>query len=464
MNPLEMDASHSYLSIITMVAPSPDWFSGVYSFNVLDNEGVFWLESFTLATFPWDAGTDSGITYASSDEATSPQQPIFQLTADTIPETNVFLNPTGDAVEPVAMWTCAVQPATGVVEQPPSVEPSTVPAEMTSAEPIVIPSSNMPIGIGLPNAEPPSAAPSVPDMETSVPTLSSMNTSVATPSPAPSIIDGTGLESSVPTATPAPTSEALPYYVIETVLGSTPSTTNVEVTCTFENEWTSARHPNDYPDDALWSPMVMASHSDRYQMWGSPGVLASDGVKLVAETGNTSALIDEMMKAGTNVLDQKIGPPIMLAENPDQLSLIGPLYMDWTRPYITTISMIAPSPDWFSGFYNFNVIDPKTETWYESFVIQTYPWDAGTDSGSTYLSEDMPIDTPLWIYQLTPETVPPTTRVFLDTEGTTVLPVANWSCKVTAVPGEDTSRAQSISFTWTFRVVPIAFMVLYNLF
>lgn len=160
LDPLTMDAQHSLLSTMSMIAPSPDWFSGVYNFNVL--AGDTWYESFTLATFPWDAGTDSGDTYTSSNQATSPAQDIFQLTTDTIPGTNVFLSPSGDSVEPVATWTCTVQ-AFGPIVTP---EPTALPT---------VPESTLPTSTG-----------------------------------APSITSSAGMESTVPTAGPSGEPTAFP--------------------------------------------------------------------------------------------------------------------------------------------------------------------------------------------------------------------------------------------------------------
>jgi hypothetical protein len=101
----------------------------------------------------------------------------------------------------------------------------------------------------------------------------------------------------------------------------------------------------------------------------------------------------------------------------ERISNVGlswsPLLLDSSHPFISSISMSAPSPDWFTGFYNFPLINDSSDTWYESFEIESYPWDAGTDSGDTYLADNRPIDLPLWIYQLTADTVPPT-NVFLD--------------------------------------------------
>lgn len=97
----------------------------------------------------------------------------------------------------------------------------------------------------------------------------------------------------VPTLSPAPSSAqdtsmptmAFPtaFNVVSVVPGSAPTAKDAEMTCAFENQWTSERHPNDYPIGAEWSPIILASHNTQYQMWGEPGVTASDGVKEFTE-------------------------------------------------------------------------------------------------------------------------------------------------------------------------------------
>ena len=37
--------------------------------------------------------------------------------------------------------------------------------------------------------------------------------------------------------------------------------------------------------------------------------------------------------------------------------------------YITFIASMIPSPDWFTGFYQFNVVDAAEETYYNHFII-----------------------------------------------------------------------------------------------
>jgi hypothetical protein len=90
--------------------------------------------------------------------------------------------------------------------------------------------------------------------------------------------------------------------------------------------------------------------------------------------------------------------------------------------------MAAPSPDWFTGIYNFSPIDPELNVWYESFEIATFPWDAGTELGDTYSPNNSPQEPHIPIFQLTNETIPGDNGILLDEAGTVVLPMAVWNC------------------------------------
>ena len=68
-----------------------------------------WLNSFTVNTYPWDSGTDSGTTYSARNQATKPQEDIYELVPETIPDSKVFLSPDGTKVEPVAQWVCTLK-------------------------------------------------------------------------------------------------------------------------------------------------------------------------------------------------------------------------------------------------------------------------------------------------------------------------------------------------------------------
>jgi hypothetical protein len=64
----------SRVSLVTMVAPSPDWFVGVESLRLfVDGE---WVERITVPLYAWDAGTDCGTSYTAANCVSTPPQPI----------------------------------------------------------------------------------------------------------------------------------------------------------------------------------------------------------------------------------------------------------------------------------------------------------------------------------------------------------------------------------------------------
>ena len=69
---------HPRITVLSMIAPSPDWFVGVSGLSLLDAEGA-WLESRTVELFPWDAGTEEGEKLSFDNDATVPQGTITSL-------------------------------------------------------------------------------------------------------------------------------------------------------------------------------------------------------------------------------------------------------------------------------------------------------------------------------------------------------------------------------------------------
>ena len=61
-----------------MIAPSPDWFVGVFGLSLLDAEGN-WVEALTVNLYPWDAGTEGGDDFSFDNAATVPPGTIVSL-------------------------------------------------------------------------------------------------------------------------------------------------------------------------------------------------------------------------------------------------------------------------------------------------------------------------------------------------------------------------------------------------
>lgn len=80
---IRLSREHPALSVVTMVAPSPDWFVALDSQVLLGESG--WVESGRVPAVFYDAGTDSGPEYTSPDQPTTPPQPVRPAMVGTAP-------------------------------------------------------------------------------------------------------------------------------------------------------------------------------------------------------------------------------------------------------------------------------------------------------------------------------------------------------------------------------------------
>ena len=75
----EVDRDSPLVTLVSMLAPSPDWFVGVSGLNLRGNGQ--WRDEVTVPLAVYDAGTDSGTSYTASNSATTPPDPIAELTS-----------------------------------------------------------------------------------------------------------------------------------------------------------------------------------------------------------------------------------------------------------------------------------------------------------------------------------------------------------------------------------------------
>ena len=70
---VQVDAKHPMVSVVAMIAPSPDWFTGASSVNLAASGG--WVPARTLILYAFDSGGDDGTTYKAGDRNTNPKKP-----------------------------------------------------------------------------------------------------------------------------------------------------------------------------------------------------------------------------------------------------------------------------------------------------------------------------------------------------------------------------------------------------
>jgi hypothetical protein len=76
--PQAMRRDYPLVTLVSMIAPSPDWFVGVDSLSLIEDGQ--WVTNKVVTLYGMDAGTDSGPTYASPDEVTVPRGVVTQFT------------------------------------------------------------------------------------------------------------------------------------------------------------------------------------------------------------------------------------------------------------------------------------------------------------------------------------------------------------------------------------------------
>ncbi len=89
-----VNIKNSKISFESMLAPTPDWFVGIDSYNLIQNGK--WVTDITIPVYGYDAGTEDGDVFGYANPATVPQQPISLMTpanASVIANGNMVIAP-----------------------------------------------------------------------------------------------------------------------------------------------------------------------------------------------------------------------------------------------------------------------------------------------------------------------------------------------------------------------------------
>ena len=165
-----------------------------------------------------------------------------------------------------------------------------------------------------------------------------------------------------------------------------PAPTSVRYRVTFDALWSQQTHPQDYPGNPHFSPLIGGTHNAAVSFWRDGGI-ASDGLKRMAEQGFTSPLdshVNDAIAAGTA---RTLVRGAAVALSPASVAV--EFEMHQSHPLLTLVTMVAPSPDWFVGVSGLALFSQGQ--WIERVAIDLPPWDAGTDGGRSYESSDAPL-------------------------------------------------------------------------
>lgn len=98
----KVDRKHNKVSLVSMFGPSPDWVVGVSGLNLCKKD-CSWEPSLDIDLYPWDSGTDSGISYMSPNAETQPRERMHKITTKYPEDPRApFYNSRSDVMTPLA--------------------------------------------------------------------------------------------------------------------------------------------------------------------------------------------------------------------------------------------------------------------------------------------------------------------------------------------------------------------------
>ncbi|XP_063376331.1 spondin-2-like [Cydia fagiglandana] len=182
---------------------------------------------------------------------------------------------------------------------------------------------------------------------------------------------------------------------------------------TFEGLWSYNTHRPLYPmsntSTPSFSDIVGASHNKNFKIF-IINKEASEGVKTLAEQGNTTVLeLDMQEKIGNSVRS------IIKATRPRTTNAATSAIFRVNQKYhlVSVVTAILPSPDWFLGASNLELCNARNpNTWTPNITYNLYPLDAGTDKGSDFNSANDNLMPPQAIGNVKFQNAPKETKPF----------------------------------------------------
>ena len=151
----------------------------------------------------------------------------------------------------------------------------------------------------------------------------------------------------------------------------------------FDANFSSETHPFNFPPDAHFSPLAGAVHNANVSFWRT-SQQASPGLTHLVEFGCPTLLTNEIEDELEN--DNVFSVISITPEIPATGSGRTAVKIQRNYPHVTVAARLAPSPDWFIGVDSLNLLE--NNEWVDGITIELFAYDAGTDGGVHYLSDD----------------------------------------------------------------------------
>ncbi len=148
--------------------------------------------------------------------------------------------------------------------------------------------------------------------------------------------------------------------------------------------WSAQTHPYEWPaEGGHLSDLIGVTHHSRHVLFAD-GRTATTGLKLVAENGRSSIMLAELDEADRRKRIGEIFKADGLKQVPGKIAVEFNASLE--HPLVSFVTMLAPSPDWFTGAASVPL--HAEGVWRARVEGLLLAWDAGTDSGVTYMAEN----------------------------------------------------------------------------
>lgn len=172
--------------------------------------------------------------------------------------------------------------------------------------------------------------------------------------------------------------------------------TSMTYKVTYQGTWTANSHPIDYPSNSHFSGAIGMTHKKGISLF-QEGTIATEGIKIMAETGGKTPLQDEIQTIIDNGNAKQIISQPVLTTGTSAVEF--EITLDTENNCVSIVSMIAPSPDWFIAIEALQLyVEGK---WIEDITIDPIHYDAGTDNGTTFTSDNSPSSPIVNIFEIT---------------------------------------------------------------
>lgn len=163
---------------------------------------------------------------------------------------------------------------------------------------------------------------------------------------------------------------------------------SAQYSVTITRLWNGNTHPFEYPEAGLlsaphFSGLIGATHNGAYRIYRE-GTLPTPGLERLSEEGKHSPLNQEIEAA---IAAGKAGMLFQTGPIRDESGMESvPVTVTSKFPLVSAVAMIAPSPDWFAGAADVNLME--NGQWVSRKSVDLFAYDSGGDDGATYKSSD----------------------------------------------------------------------------